>query len=130
MAALEPTTGVVRYCNAGHNPALVVRLAGGEEQLASCGMPLGLMRASEYTGQEVQLKPGDTLVLYTDGITEATNPEDEEYGLERLAAACQRHRKKGLEEIGRAVQEDLDEFVQGVAYADDRTLVMARRLDD
>ena len=128
VATLEAPTGVVRYCNAGHNPALLVRQNGEIEQLASCGLPIGLMPGTEYTPREAELDPGDTLVIYTDGITEATNPEDEEYGLERLAALCQKHRESGLEEIGRALDQDLDEFVRGRGYADDRTMVIARRL--
>ena len=70
------------------------------------------------------------MILYTDGITEAENPEGEEYGLERLIESCQRHSDRPLAEMSAEIQKDLDEFANGVPYADDRTLVLARRLAD
>lgn len=67
-------------------------------------------------------------MLYTDGITEACDSDEEEYGLERLAALCREQRTAGLEEIARRLAGDLDDFVCGEPFADDRTVVMARRL--
>ncbi|MFV2072381.1 MAG: SpoIIE family protein phosphatase, partial [Thermoanaerobaculales bacterium] len=84
LAAVDPETGVFRYCNAGHNPALLVRADGGSEWLESTGMPLGILEELEYTAGERTVGVGDTLILYTDGITEPENPEEEEYGQERL----------------------------------------------
>jgi sigma-B regulation protein RsbU (phosphoserine phosphatase) len=75
------------------------------------------------------LELDDTLILYTDGITEAVNPEDEEYGLDRLADLCREHRSQGLAELAETIESELDAFVRGVPYADDRTVVMARRIE-
>jgi sigma-B regulation protein RsbU (phosphoserine phosphatase) len=128
LAVLEPRSGRLRYANAGHNPALLVHATGEVERLAATGLPLGLLPAVSYTAREVHLAPGDLLLLYTDGIVEATNPEDEEYGLDRLIAACLRYPGGSLKDLAHALEADLEAFVRGVPFADDRTLVLARRL--
>jgi sigma-B regulation protein RsbU (phosphoserine phosphatase) len=89
-------------------------------------MPLGLLPIASYTADEVTLQPDDTVVIYTDGITEAENPEEEEYGEERLEAICVRRRAEPPHQLASAIEDDLDRFVQGVPFADDRTLVVIR----
>ncbi|HVT61767.1 MAG TPA: SpoIIE family protein phosphatase [Thermoanaerobaculia bacterium] len=131
VAVLEPASGVLRYANAGHNPPLIVRAggtAGDIEQLGPTGVPIALLPAAEYGAATASLEPGDTLLLYTDGIVEAVDPEDEEYGLERLADFCSQHRDAGCAALAAALESDLESFVRGVPFADDRTLVIARRL--
>jgi serine phosphatase RsbU (regulator of sigma subunit) len=128
LAALDPSTGVVRYSSAGHNPALLLRGDGSVEQLRSNGIALGLLPVEEFASAEITLGVGDVLVLYTDGITEAINPDEELYGIERLEAACKRHIEQPLEELARSLEQDLEQFAAGVEFADDRTIVMARRL--
>lgn len=127
LAVLEPATGKLTYTNAGHNHGLIIRASGAIEELRPNGMPLGLMPGATYTSTETSLEPGDLLVLYTDGITEATNPEDEEYDIKRLADLCKGNRTAPLDEISTSLEEDLEQFVQGVPFADDRTFVLARR---
>jgi serine phosphatase RsbU (regulator of sigma subunit) len=127
LGVLEPASGRVRYANAGHNPALLVRVSGTIEQLVATGTPLGVLPAARYPASEIVLEPGELLVLYTDGIVEATNPADEEYGLERLVEAVARNRRAPLAELVRALDADLEAFASGVPFADDRTLVLARR---
>ena len=129
LALVNPETGVLRYCNAGHNPGLVLRCGGEAEWLESTGMPLGIMPTGTFTAGEITLEAGDTLVLYTDGITEAENPEEDEYGPERLRESCLRNLSEPLEEVLAAIEEDLYHFVRGVPFLDDRTLVLLRRLD-
>lgn len=128
LAALEPVTGRVRYANAGHNPALVVRTSGQKEWLHSTGIPLGLLRGYGYGMRRLELEPGDALFLYTDGITETTNPEGEEFGDERFAEVCAAHRDEGLEALAKALESELDEFARGVPFGDDRTLLAVHRL--
>jgi len=128
VAALAIDSGALRYTNAGHNPALLVRAGGAVEELAATGVPIALLPVAAYAAAEARLAPGDTLVLYTDGIVEAANPEGEEYGLERLAELCRRLRQASCADLAVAIEADLDAFVRGVPFADDRTLVMARRL--
>lgn len=127
LAVLDRTSGRVRFTNAGHNPGLLVRACGAVEWLRSTGMPIGLLPEGAYRQGEVELGPGDLLVLYTDGITEASDPDDGEYGQGRLGVVVSRHRHRPLEDLLRAVENDLAEFVRGVPYADDRTIVAVRR---
>ena len=128
LGVLEPATGRLRYTNAGHNPPLLVRSHGAVEELGSTGVPLGLLPQAPYRAGEVELGPGDLLVLYTDGLVEACGPDDEEYGLERLKEACLRHRgERDLAALADALENDLEEFVRRTPFADDRTLVLARR---
>jgi serine phosphatase RsbU (regulator of sigma subunit) len=129
LAAVDPLTGVLRYCNAGHNPGLILRADGDHEWLESTGMPLGILPSGVFEAGERTLKPGDTLILYTDGITEPENPEEEEYGQERLGEICLKHRSETVAEIMAAIEEDLYNFVRGVPFLDDRTLVLIRRLE-
>lgn len=126
LGVLEAATGLLRYANAGHNPALLVRGDDTVERLAATGPPLGLLSVAPYRAAETVLGPGDLLVLYTDGFVEAENPDGEEYGLDRLQAVCLRHLEG--EGLAAALDRDLEEFVRGVPFADDRTLVTARRL--
>jgi serine phosphatase RsbU (regulator of sigma subunit) len=127
MALLDPATGTVRYSSAGHNPGLLIRQDGSTEWLDSTGPPLGLLPESEFESRELTLEPGDTLVWYTDGITEAENPDEEEYGEERFEAVCVSNRDKRLYELEAALNQDLLAFARGVPFADDRTVVMVRR---
>jgi phosphoserine phosphatase RsbU/P len=127
LVIVEPATGRLRYANAGHNPALLLRADGTVEYLEGTGAPLGLLPLAEYRGVEMELGRGDTLVLYTDGYTEAVDPADDEFGLERLEALCRTDSHLPLGELATALNAALDSFVDGVPFADDRTLVMLRR---
>src|SRR6185436_17650814 len=79
VCVLHTETGRVCWTNAGHNAALFLRASGAHEELAATGLPLGLLPTGEYERRELVLEPGDVLVIYTDGVTEAANPEGEEY---------------------------------------------------
>ena len=128
LATVDPKTGVLHYCNAGHNPALLLRDDGEFEWLESTGMPLGILPEGVFTAGERNLGVGDTLVLYTDGITEPENPEEEEYGQDRLGEVCVKNRSEPIGELMAAIEEDLYHFDRGVPLPDDRTLVLIRRL--
>ncbi len=127
LGILETATGRLRYTNAGHNPPLLLRADGSVEEIATTGVPLGLLPQAPYRAGETVLAPGDLLVLYTDGLVEATNPEDEEYGLDRLKAACMANRQVACAALALILEGDLEEFARGVPFADDRTIVLARR---
>jgi sigma-B regulation protein RsbU (phosphoserine phosphatase) len=128
LAVLERGTGRVRYANAGHNPALLVRAAGAMEALRATGLPLGILPAAFYETGECSLAPGDTLIIYSDGITEAQNPDGEDYSLNRLSDLCRRHRGAELAELQQTIERDLESFACGVPFQDDRTIVLARRI--
>lgn len=127
VAVLDPATGSLRYASAGHNEGLLVRADGRVETLVSTGPPIGLVPAARRSGEDLRLEAGDLLVLYTDGVTEAMNADDEEYGLERLTAVCHRLRDRPLGEVAKALGGDLAQFVRGLPFQDDRTIVLARR---
>ncbi|HSG40800.1 MAG TPA: SpoIIE family protein phosphatase [Thermoanaerobaculia bacterium] len=128
LGVLEPATGRLRYTNAGHNPPLLVRGDGAVEELGSTGVPLGLLPQARYQAALAELGPGDLLVLYTDGLVEACGSDGEEYGLARLREACRRHRgERDLMAIADALESDLEELMQRAPFADDRTIVLARR---
>lgn len=127
LAVLEPATGVVRFCNAGHLPGLILRDDGDPAWLGNGGPPLGLIPGASYAAGEASMGPGDLLVIYSDGITEAVDPDDEMYGRERLAAVCAAHRQDPLGELADAIDRDLAAFVRGVPFHDDRTVVLLRR---
>ncbi len=130
LVTLDHESGVLHYTNAGHNPALLVRSNGESELLGPTGMPIGLMPEATYGSKETRLEKGDSLIMYTDGITEAENPEEEEFGTDRLLEACLALRHESLAELSAGIEKALGEFVRGVPYADDRTLVMLRREAD
>jgi sigma-B regulation protein RsbU (phosphoserine phosphatase) len=126
-ALYDPETGSVVYTNAGHNPGVVIRTDGTTELLKSHGMPLGLFPGRPYSSGSLTLQAGDLVVLYTDGVTEAANGADEEFGLERLTAVAMASRAKPLLELEQDISTALSDFVAGVPYGDDRTVVLLRR---
>jgi len=127
VATVSIVTGKLSYASAGHNPALLVAQSGDVRWLRSTGIPLGVFPSVEYGLGEAELLPGDTLVVYSDGFTEAADKNDHEYGEERLKVICRRHATDSLAMVASAVDEDLQLFVGDLPWADDRTLVMVRR---
>jgi len=128
MSVIDPKTGELVYTNAGHNPPVVVRAAGGFETLKDAGgIILGILPIAVYKEARVTLEPGDVLVLFTDGVTEAADPNDEEYGEERLAALVASMKDRPSEEIVEAIHNAVAAFTQGAPAADDITVVVARR---
>ncbi|MCP3859400.1 MAG: serine/threonine-protein phosphatase, partial [Phycisphaeraceae bacterium] len=117
-------TGALHYASAGHDPTILVRSSGEVDLLDPTGMPLGLMPEAVYTASEATIEPGDTLVLYTDGITEAARPDDEMFERERLIDVCREHRGEPPEELAASIDAAVDAFVEGVPYHDDRTLMV------
>ncbi|MGH9431134.1 MAG: SpoIIE family protein phosphatase [Terriglobia bacterium] len=119
-------SGEVEICNAGHCPPLLLR-DGRATPLQATGMPLGLFAEGHYSSQTVELNPGDSLFLYTDGLSEAKNHTEEEYGESRLAQmVTQSHRLAPRALVG-ACLEDLDGFLAGAPLADDLTVMVIRR---
>ncbi len=127
LAELEPASGRLTYLNAGHNPGLLLRRDGEVVHLRATGLPLGLLPDIRYTAGAAEIRPGDLLCIYTDGITEAENPADEEFGLPRLAACLAEHRERPLCELVAAIDAATSSFAQGLPQRDDQTVVLLRR---
>jgi len=128
LMVLNPGDGAVSYASASHPPPLCYRAASGVfEELIGEGILLGLSEGTRYGEQEVQMSPGDVVVLYTDGITEAMNPSGELYGLERLKEVVAAHGGGVPEELIQAIYRDVKEFQEGNPPEDDRTVLVVRR---
>jgi sigma-B regulation protein RsbU (phosphoserine phosphatase) len=128
MAIADPSSGELVFTNAGHNPPLVVRAAGGFETLKGGGVILGILPMATYQESRVQLEPGDILVLFSDGVTEAVNPQDEDFGDDRLANLVKSLSDRPAAEIVEAIDSAVTEFTQGAPAADDITVVVVRRV--
>ena len=129
LGILSSETGALRFASAGHDPSILVRASGEVELLMPTGMPLGLMPDATYSVSETTMGAGDTLVLYTDGITEAANTDEEMFERERLVEVCREHRGEPPEELAGSIHSAVDAFVDGQPYHDDRTLIILRRID-
>jgi len=126
-AELDPDSGSMAFLNAGHNPPLIVHAAGTVEQLASGGLPLGIKPDAEYREGRTQLQPGDVLVIYSDGVTEAVSPSGEEFGPTRLYEVVSRNVDASAAGIRDRIESSLTKFAQGTSAADDITLVIVKR---
>ncbi len=128
VAELDPATGKLRYINAGHNPPLIGRVDGSVEQLSAGGLPLGMMAMSEYEVGEVMLNNGDALVVYSDGVTEANNLAEDEFGLDRLIEVLKTNLKHSASAIRDKVESSLSDFTGTAPANDDITLVIVKKL--
>jgi sigma-B regulation protein RsbU (phosphoserine phosphatase) len=126
-AELDPESGSLAFLNAGHNPPLIVHTGGTVEQLASGGLPLGIKPNAEYREGRTQLQPGDVLVIYSDGVTEACSPSGEEFGPTRLYEVVSRNIEASAAGIRDRIESSLTKFAQGTSAADDITLVIVKR---
>jgi len=126
-AELDPDSGALSFLNAGHNPPLIIHSAGTVEQLASGGLPLGIKADADYREGRTQLQHGDVLVIYSDGVTEATSPTGEEFGPTRLYEVVSRNIDASAAGIRDRIESALTKFAQGTRAADDITLVIVKR---
>lgn len=127
FAELDPGSGALSFLNAGHNPPLIVHAAGTVEQLASGGLPLGIKADAEYREGRTNMQVGDVLVIYSDGVTEATSPTGEEFGPTRLYEVVSRNVDASAAGIRDRIESALTKFSQGTQAADDITLVIVKR---
>jgi len=127
-AELDPKNGALRYINAGHNPPLIGRVDGTIVQLSSGGFPLGIMPGAEFEVGETHLNPGESLVVYSDGVSEANNIRDEEFGLDRLAEVVRNNLKASAAGMRDKVESALSAFTMTAPANDDITLVIVKRV--
>ncbi|MGA2819334.1 MAG: SpoIIE family protein phosphatase [Anaerolineales bacterium] len=125
LGVLDPKKQTIQYANAGHNPPMMRRASGTIEPLARTGATLGVLDELQLSEATITLGPGDAVVMYTDGVTEAwhPHPRNEDYGINRLTAAIAAAPRKAGELLAH-VEADLNAFVEGAPQADDVTLVV------
>jgi phosphoserine phosphatase RsbU/P len=127
LAVFDPVTGALHYVNAGQNPPILRRVNGALERLTSGGVALGMFELSVYTAGDTWLAPGDVLVLYSDGITEAENTEGvffDESGLEHV---INRHWWEDAATLGKAIVTSVEGHATDTRLADDLTVLAIRR---
>jgi phosphoserine phosphatase RsbU/P len=118
--------GHLEFINAGHPSPFLIRRGVAEEAFTEGSYPVGLVPEAEYTTTCLQLEPGDTVVLFSDGITEAMDPEEQMFGVARLREVLSGHTDTALDEIQRSVLESVENFARGAHQADDVTLLLVR----
>lgn len=128
VAELDPSTGKLSYINAGHNPPLIGRNDGRIEQLSSGGFPLGIIPGAEFELGEMQLGTGEALVIYSDGVSEANDPQGEEFGLDRLADVVKNNLRASASGLRDKVESALSAFTKTAPANDDITLVIVKRI--
>jgi phosphoserine phosphatase RsbU/P len=124
---VEPESGALRYVSAGHNPALLVSASGTLERLDSTGVPVGMLPHASWREETRTMQPGDLLAVYTDGLTEAVDGSDEEFGLERLERAISEGRALPAKRLCDEVLLKVADFARGMPQYDDQTLLLLRR---
>ena len=123
---LDATNRNLVFANAGHNPPLVLDADGSARFLEQGGLPLGMFRDTRYYEYYLTLDPGQLLVLYTDGVTEAINSGEEEFGRDRLVKAVNANRDKSSRDLIQAVQQEIFDWTAGRGAHDDVTIFVIK----
>jgi serine phosphatase RsbU (regulator of sigma subunit) len=127
LAALDPASGRLDYVNAGHNPPLVVRASGQVDPLTQGGTVLGMFDTAPYAQGTTAMEKGDTLLIYSDGLSETFDPDGEEFGDRGLAGVALRSRSLDAAALQEEILRELDRFSLGAKATDDRTLIVLKR---
>ena len=136
LVEIDPVTGRCRFVNAGHTDCLLLRASGEAEWLKSTGTPLGLMPpdilalTTPYEEREFEMQPGDLIALFSDGVTEAQNERDEEYGEARVADFMRQIRGEPAQGMVDLVFDEIDRFAGAAPQFDDITLLILKRAAD
>jgi sigma-B regulation protein RsbU (phosphoserine phosphatase) len=127
-AQIDAQTRQLRYVNAGHNPPCLLRCAADQsiEELPAGGTVIGLFPESSYEESMVELRPGDVLIAFTDGVPDALNPHDEEFGDERLKDLLRRTAHLPVDEMAAAIASELKSWIDNAVQFDDLTFVLVK----
>jgi sigma-B regulation protein RsbU (phosphoserine phosphatase) len=130
IGALDASAKTLTFSNAGHQPPLVLRKNTGRkesvEMLRPTGAAIGLVEEAEFEEKAIELHEGDLLVLYTDGVTEAVNHQNQEFGRDRLIKLSQRVKNAPVKQVVQEIRRGLEEFSEGKPLADDTTIVICK----
>jgi phosphoserine phosphatase RsbU/P len=129
FAELDPENGLLTYVNCGHNAPFWYRAAQNEiTELPSTGSVVGIIPGAKWEQKQIEVSKGDVVLLYTDGISEAFNEEEQEFGDERLKDILMKNAKESPAKLLSEVQTALNSFVGSAPQSDDRTIVIAKCL--
>lgn len=128
LGLYDPATGLISYAQGGHNPAVLLKADGTAGYEPAGGQPLGVFADASFGDYSVQLEPGDSLVVYTDGITEAMNDLDQPYGEERFLEVLGDSHHLSAKEINQQVTIDVQRYANGAEQSDDITVMTIKRL--
>jgi sigma-B regulation protein RsbU (phosphoserine phosphatase) len=127
-AIYNTKTGLFNYCNAGHNPPHLLRRDGTVSELPlSENTILGIFDGMEFKENTLQLEQGDTLVMFTDGVTEAEDADYNEFGTERLDNILHQHANSSCQQIVETVKDGIKDFVGNAEQSDDITMLVVKR---
>ena len=127
---LNPRSGQMTYARAGHNPPFYCKGSSGQvESLFPAGMALGIMSNVVLEEETVEIEPGDVVVFYTDGVTEAMNAKQKEFTETRLRDLVTRHHQSSAERLAEIIESEVAKFVAGTDPSDDFTLVVIKRFE-
>jgi phosphoserine phosphatase RsbU/P len=126
LACYDETSGRLHYTNAGHNAAILVKANNGIERLSLGGMMVGAFDWVSYEESWTAFEPGDLLIVFSDGISEAQNEDGEEYSEERLVELVLKHKDLSTVEIKQAIFEEIDRWSNSIERGDDQTLVVIK----
>jgi sigma-B regulation protein RsbU (phosphoserine phosphatase) len=126
IGVLDLPTGIMRYCNAGHNPPLIKKGDSVEPLPAKANLPLGVMAEMDYLLQQVNIDPETAIVLYTDGLTEAKNLQHNQFGIERTLEAVKECHDATAERLVKSLAQKVNAFVGDAEPSDDLTLLAIR----
>lgn len=118
--------GHLEFINAGHPSPFLVRKGEALEAFTEGSYPVGLVPGAQYTAVCLKLEPGDTLVLFSDGVSEAMDPDDQLFGIQRLRECLTGHHDTPLDVLQKCVLESVENFTRGASQADDVTLLLVR----
>ena len=127
MVSFDPEGGI-RAVNAGHLPVLIRRRDGTIEEINSSGLPLGILEMASYSDSVARIEPGELVVLFTDGLTEAEDQDEEEFGVARVAEVATHLAEPTAEKLCDAILEAVEAHTGGGALHDDATLLVVERL--
>ena len=128
-SVLDASNRTLAYTNAGHNPPLLLNADGQARFIERGGLPLGMFKDTRYYEYYLPIESGQTLVIYTDGVTEATNTSDEEYGRERLERTARAGQHLSAKELIKFIHKDVLAWTDGQGANDDITFVIIKALD-
>jgi serine phosphatase RsbU (regulator of sigma subunit) len=128
FCVLDESSGKLNYVNAGHNPPFVINKTEKIRRLGNCGLCLGMFPSEKYEAKSIKLNHEDIAVLFTDGITESRNKNNEEFTEQRLKKLLQKNSKLSAEKLLDKVYSELESFTKGTEQMDDMTLVIIKRV--